>query len=709
MALHNNTTVRVGTRKSKLSLTQTKNVLEKMKETLPAIDFELVPMSSPGDRDRTLDLQESAPDFFTRDIDDALRDGQVDMAIHSAKDLPTPFPDDLAMAWLPWYEDLRDVLVLPEKTDFGNLPEAPVAGVSSERREEYCRRKFPRAEIKSVRGNVESRIAKMDAGEYDFLVVAAAGLIRLGLKDRISAYIPLSELQTPPGQGRIAMTFRRQDERMTRLRQLFVKSVVLAGGGPADAGLCTVATREALERCDVCFYDALVSPELLNWLPSSAEAYPVGKRAGKHGASQQEICELLVEYACRGKRVVRLKGGDPGMFGRLAEEIEALKNSWLPYRVIPGVTSLTAATTGTGMLMTRRNVSRGFTAMTAVGADKEDVACGPEERCNLPMAFFMGRRKINLISRRLIDEGMASDTPCAVIYNAGREDQTILSSDLANISDKVENYGDESPALILVGAIADRKYLYRSFGALAGKRVLLTCSEALMPSVRQLVQDFGGIPVCRSMVRFEPSDNAAEVTSSLNDYDWLVVTSPTAVDMLLKIMKKHGVDARCLPKIIVTGPGTAARFKKYSIYPEGVPDSSYGSESLVSLTEDLAGRTDSVLRVRSDQAGDRLVRLFTERGIKADDAVLYKTVYNIHKDEPEYDMALFTSGSTVRGFAANWDINNLNEIPVAVMGKPTSEVLESYGLTPAAEPPDSKLESLIFTAAARNLQEKVIT
>ena len=183
--------------------------------------------------------------------------------------------------------------------------------------------------------------------------MAAAALNRLKLHSRIHQFIPLEQLSVPEGQGYLAITFRKGDTRFQTLRTLYTPAVTIAGAGVGHRDLCTIATIRALQRCDLCLYDSLMDQRLLDHLPPHAEAIDVGKRCGAHTKEQHEITHLLCEYARRSHRIVRLKGGDPGIFGRLAEETEALEALALPYHVIPGISALQAATTSTGMLLTR--------------------------------------------------------------------------------------------------------------------------------------------------------------------------------------------------------------------------------------------------------------------------------------------------------------------------------------------------------------------
>jgi len=286
--------------------------------------YEEAPASSPGDRDRTLDLSESPPDFFTRDLDDQLLAGGIDCAVHSAKDVPDPLRQGLDGCWLPWREDPRDALVRPAGWGLDTLPRDARIGVSSGRRSAYCRARFPQARLAPVRGDIPDRLLQLDRGDYDLLVLAGAALNRLGMRARVTEWIPVEELPPPDGQGFLALTFRAGDPRFLALRALFVKSVTFAAAGTGSAGACTLDAVRALRRADVCLYDARIGRDLLDLLPATARRIAVGKRCGEHSLPQETITGEIIRYARRGLRVVRLKGGDPGIFGRLAEETAAL-------------------------------------------------------------------------------------------------------------------------------------------------------------------------------------------------------------------------------------------------------------------------------------------------------------------------------------------------------------------------------------------------
>jgi len=378
----------VGARSSQLSLAQTKGALGKLQSLLPSLHCDIIPYSSPGDRDKSSDLRNSAPDFFTRDLDNDIINKKIDCAIHSAKDLPEVLRDELDYFYLPWREDARDVLVYRKGARHLNTPRV---GISSERRELYAKKKIPKGEVLHIRGDVENRVAQLDRGDYDVLIMAAAGLIRLGLRYRISEYISLSALPAPDGQGELALVFKQGNPIFVNIRKLFIKPLIFAGAGIGTKDNTTLGVIEALKRCDVCLYDALAPQELLEYLSPDAERIYVGKREGMHSVTQDKITQMLIEYSRRGRMVVRLKGGDPGMFGRLAEEVFALDNLELSNKVLPGVSALNVATTGSGLLLTRRDVSRGFTVFTPRIAGSRSVEwLSKNEKKSLPQVLFMG-------------------------------------------------------------------------------------------------------------------------------------------------------------------------------------------------------------------------------------------------------------------------------------------------------------------------------
>lgn len=724
----------VGARGSSLSVVQTKAALAELHKVLPVLEFTLQEVTTPGDRDKKKDLRISPADFFTKDLDDALLAGKIDCAVHSAKDLPEPMPEGIDWFWLPWSEDARDVIILPKiktaklnfrfpisdfrfknqksnnwknKSANDNRKSEIRIGVSSARREEYCRRKFPDAELLPVRGNIEERIAQLDAGKFDMLIMAAAGLNRLGLDNRISEYIPLNELPPSEGQGFLAVTFRDNDKLFCEIRKLFVNTVVFAGAGPGDANFASVETANALRRCDVCLYDALLSDELLSLTPPGAQKIYVGKRMAAHSSPQHEINALIAKFARQGKRLVRLKGGDPTIFGRLAEEIETLDGLSLPYRVVPGVSSLNAVGV-TGLMLTRRGLSRGFSVMTPrkSGSSKfEHVS--KEERLAFPAVFFMGLSETANIAKSLIKDGRRKDEPAAIVLSAGNESQQqIISGTLDEFARSLVKIPEgEAPGIFIVGENANPKYVLKRNGALSGRKILLTCSSSIMDKAVDKVRDLGGIPIRMPMIKLETAQASCLISSI---FDWTVITSPSAAAVFVEILRDMRYDLRKLPKIMVCGPGTADEFLKHGICPDAEAEEHYGADGLLEIARLKIRKGDRILRLRSDKSDERLTRELRKCGAVVTDEILYRNIPVKYDSLPDFDSVLFASSSAVEAFQNNFGLKNLKGKYTVAIGKPTLETLKKIkckGNIILAK--DATIESCIESLAEK-LIERII-
>ncbi len=684
---------------------------------LPSARFTLLPCSTPGDRDKTTDLRESEADFFTRDLHVAVLSGLADCAAHSAKDLEDNLPPGVDWFWLPDPADPRDVLVLRCGETLDRIREGGVVGVSSTRRAEYCRRRFPGMRMRSVRGTIEERLAQLDSGQYDMLIMAGAALQRLGCADRIHLWIPLSELTPPDGQGFLAVTFRSGDKRFLRIRSVFVKPVVFAGAGSGSAETCTWGALRALDLCDVCVHDSLLDATLLNRLPQTARVVNSGKRCGAHSTTQEEINTLLATEARRGRRVVRLKGGDPGLFGRIADEIEALDALHLPYRVIPGVSSLQAATTGTGMLLTRRGVSRGFVAMTPREDGGGIASVRATARASLPMAFFMSGGVLPAIVDQLRADGLPATTPVAVVFAAGADDETILRGDLSSIvaqlaaspySPFINPLPSASlpPVLVLIGAPAARAY-HPEWSALAGRRVLLLGSETFADHSVDVVRDVGGRPVRLPLIRLVPDPACLPVLQTIRQFACLVVTSPSATRILLHLMREAGIDVRELPPIAVAGPGTAKEFLHRGIVPDLTPGRDFGTNGVLEAVCRSIPAGAHILRVRSEAAGNGLANALTSAGYRVTDCILYRNEILRPTRLPPFDVAFFASALAVEAFLSAHSAHALTGKTVVAMGQPTVDALEQRGVHGALKPPVATVEAALETLASAMVQNEL--
>ncbi len=694
-------TIKTGTRSSRLAVIQARGALDRIEGMLPAIKFDIIELSSPGDRDRSTDLRESARDFFTKDLDDALLNGDIDCAVHSAKDLPSPMPDDIDWFWLPWQEDPRDAIILPAGKTSADLQAEPIVGISSERRETWCVTRFPNAILKNIRGNIESRLEQLDNGDYDMLVMAAAALNRLDLQDRISELVSEDELPPPDGQGYLAVTFKSENKTMLHLRSLFTKSVDFVGAGIGSSDMCTLAGINAIENCDVCIHDALMPQGLIDYVPANALRIDAGKRCGDHHLDQNAINALIAEHARRGSKVVRLKGGDPGIFGRLAEEVETLDKLQLSYKVIPGISSVQLATTTTGMLMTRRGLSKGFCVMTPRKQGGGIDPVNGNERAKLPIAFFMAAKAIPEVTKQLTDDGVAPDTPAAIVFAAGTDDEQIIKSPLSELHSSLITHHSSLaslPGLLLVGETT--AYSYTSYGALKGNKILLTCSEALQEKASRITSDLGGIPVQRPLIDLVPLNAAIDDIANIETYDWMVVTSPSAARCFFDIASANNIDLRSVPKVLVCGTGTADEFKKRGITPDAMPDSGFNATSVVNTIKPCINKGDRILRLRADKAGTSLAEELGKLGADITDCVLYENKPVRYDSLPDFDSVFFASASAVLAFSELWGAEALSSKTILSIGIPTAKELGKMNLESDIIGDEATVKSAISTLAA---------
>ncbi len=281
--------------------------------------------------------------------------------------------------------------------------------------------------------------------------------------------------------------FAAGDALVQRIRSLFVSKVVMAGAAPR-LGMCTLEAVEAMRHAEVCLHDTLFDLEILKQLPAHAKVINVGKRCGKHAVKQPEINRMLLDYAREGKRVLRLKAGDPGIFGRLCEETDTLSEYGLPFQVQAGVSSLSAATTATGLLLTRRCVHRGFTVMTPRCAGGAIGELDPHSM-DMPVVLFMATHILAESFEKLQQCGMAAETPASIIFDAGTPVQTVITGTVATLPGMVADLPSRT-GLVYAGAGAGYD-LWPDFTPLAGRRINVLNTNN--PDLARRVSDLGGV------------------------------------------------------------------------------------------------------------------------------------------------------------------------------------------------------------------------
>ena len=444
-----NKKIRVIARGSRLSRLQVEEVFK----NFPELAYEIKYLESYGDKNQQISLLngEAPADIFTRELDDAIRQGDADIAIHSAKDLPYPLPEDIEVIALFPAFDTTDSLVSRDHKKLAELPAGSIIGTSSPLRKKGLNELRPDLTIKGIRGCIEERVQQVKDGKYDAAIVATCALKRLGMEDEIAEVLPFP---THPLQGFLAVTAKKGSQ---DLKQAFASksildkqgSVSLVGFGPGDPDLLTIKAAKAIDAADIIFYDDLIDDSYL--ADKKAEKIYVGKRAGYHHKEQADINRLLLEAAREGKNVVRLKGGDPMIFAHGSEEIEYLESNLIKVNVIPGITTASALAASQKISLTHRD----FSSSVALVSGHTPQPVTPDAET---LVYYMGAKQLQVIATQLIDkEGWAFNTPVLLTYNVSRPDEQTFETTLWNLRNgEMQNL--PTPLIALIGYVAGLKH-----------------------------------------------------------------------------------------------------------------------------------------------------------------------------------------------------------------------------------------------------------
>jgi uroporphyrinogen III methyltransferase/synthase len=313
----------------------------------------------------------------------------------------------------------------------------------------------------------------------------------------------------------------------------------------------------------------------------------------------------------------------------------------------------------------------------------------------------MAAKAIPDVTKQLTDDGVAPDTPAAIVYAAGTDDEQIIRSTLSEIDQAIGNRQqatDSLPGLLLVGATT--AYSYTSHGALKGDKILLTCSEALQDKASRITADLGGIPIQRPLIDLIPLNAAIDDIGNIETYDWMVVTSPSAARCFFNVASANDIDLRSVPKVLVCGTGTADEFKKRGIVPDAMPDSGFNATSVVKTIKPFIGKGDRILRLRADKAGTSLAEALSELGADVTDCVLYENKPIQYESLPDFDAVFFASASAVTSFSELWGAEALSDKIILSIGIPTAKELENIKLESDVIGDEATVESAITTLAA---------
>jgi uroporphyrinogen III methyltransferase / synthase len=490
--------------------------------------------------------------------------------------------------------------------------------------------------------------------------------------------------------------------------------VYLVGAGPGEPGLMTARSLELIAAADSIFYDRLIPPGALAGARDDAELVYVGKRPGIPSVPQEEIGERLVEAARAGRGVVRLKGGDPFVFGRGGEEGEALREAGVEFEVVPGVTAGVAATAYAGIPVTHRDDASAVAFVTGhEDPDKPESALDWDALARFPgtLVFYMGVRRLPENAAALIEAGRDPAEPAAAIEKGTMDGQRTVVATLGTIAEAVEREGVGAPALIVVGAVAARReqlgWLERR--PLHGRRVVVTRARAQASALAATLRDLGAEVVELPAIRIEPRLSGTEVrdaVAGIGDYSLVCLTSPNGVRLLFEALAEVGLDARALAGAAVAaiGPGTARALAEHGIAADVVPER-FVAEALVEALAGIEVEGRRVLVARAAEARDVLPDALRERGAEVDVVALYETV----REEPDPDAVEAARGADYVSFTSSSTVANLTEAlgdrfpagaRVVSIGPVTSEAARAAGLRVDVEAERHDVDGLIAALLA---------
>lgn len=792
-------TIKIGTRKSKLALKQTEIVKNKIQASFPDIRVEVVKIDTKGDKilDKSL-TSFGGKGVFTAELEAELLSGRVDIAVHSAKDMPMEFPAGLGIGAVLDRADVRDVFVTISGKKLAEMEPGSVVGTSSLRRELLIKEQNPFVSVRLLRGNVQTRIQKLKDGQYDGIILAAAGIERLGYekeKGLFYEYLDPEQFLPAAGQGILAVESRTEDifikgvlsaihseaagcllnaeraflktiggscnapaaaycreekgqffmramfvkdgihtkrtflcvpadatDRMETARQLGISAarevnqgmVYLVGAGPGDEDLFTRKGLCVLKKADVVVYDHLVSSSLLNEVRDDAELIYAGKCSSNHHLKQYETNELLIKLAREGKTVVRLKGGDPYIFGRGGEEGQELRKAGVDFEVIPGISSSYSVPAYCGIPVTHRDFASSFHVITGhEGNHKNGVSVLNYEilaKEEGTLIFLMGLKNLPNIVSALIANGKDPRTPAGVLQEGTTARQKIAVGTLSDIVEVVEREKITTPAITVVGDVVSLHTVLDWYGhkPLSGKSVLVTGSRSMADRLSPILKDEGAEAISFSLIRTQRLHlpEFEEALDRIDQYGWIVLTSANGVDCFFEAMREYRRDIRSLSHVrfAVIGDGTKKALENHGIFCDFIP-TAYSSSDLAKNLIPHIEKNEKVLLLRALEANEILPEALKEAGIYYKNIPLYHTVTDWRKEEElnrlveKADYITFASSSAVRAFASMVKDPDRIKGKYISIGPVTTKTAQKYGIC---------VEKTAAVYTARGMTEMII-
>ena len=490
--------------------------------------------------------------------------------------------------------------------------------------------------------------------------------------------------------------------------------VFLVGAGPGDPGLLTRKAAALLRSADVLLYDYLASSATVALAPEGCEKIFVGKQAGKHSATQEEINALIVTKAREGKRVVRLKGGDPFVFGRGAEEAQELRAAGIPFEIVPGITSAIAAPAYAGIPVTHRAHNIAFTVMTGhedptKDASSIDWARFADENQTLVLLMAMGN--LAEIARKLIGHGLSGTTPAAIIADGTRPTQRTVVATVQTIAQAAQREGVGAPAIVVIGDVVNERDQIAWFDQtpLFGKRVMITRPHAQAQEFEHALWERGAQPLVAPTIEIVPvqgelREHAHAALVELVAYDWVVFTSQNAVEQFFAMLHEHHRDARALGgcKVAAIGPKTALALQRFGITADVIPPR-YVAEDVAQVVLEQSHDEERILLFCAQDARDVLPELLRSAGRSVDVVAAYRTELRIDpqiaQQAEQADIITFTSASTVDGFMKNLRddaVTLTRDKTIACIGPITAAAARAHGLRVDVVAQDFTVEGLLY-------------
>lgn len=468
--------------------------------------------------------------------------------------------------------------------------------------------------------------------------------------------------------------------------------VWLVGAGPSDAGLFTLKGKAVLENADVVVYDKLVGQGVMAMIPSHVRKISVGKIAGHHPIPQHQINRILLEEAAQGNKVVRLKGGDPFVFGRGGEELELLCEHSIPFEIVPGITSAVSVPAYNGIPVTHRDCCSSFHIITGhtKKAEEADVDYEALVRLNGTLIFLMGVTSMPKICKGLLDAGMDPAMPAAILERGTTAHQRRVVSDISNLPEDAGKAGIKTPAIIVVGQVCalEKEFHWAEDRPLGTLKVAVTRPKDRSSSLAKKLAALGAEVVLMPTIETERiKDNEAlfKALDRIKEYQWTVFTSVAGVHAFYEAMREQKLDIRSLAgvKFAVIGTGTRKAVEANGIFVDLMPEV-YSGAALGQALAETASADDKLLIPRAAIGTDEVIKPLQAAGLDFDDIPVYDTKEGTESQAAGYDETVdyvaFTSASTVRGFVKLNPKLDYSAVKSICIGRQTAAAAEEYGM-----------------------------